>query len=78
LRKLLGELGFEPRNSAEPKCLVFEHPIAKTRLLLPSNRDDEDARLADVVSIRTHLLYRGHVDEDAFEYFIEHGHLQAS
>ena len=47
LRDLLAQLGFQPRDSVEPKCLVFEHPESHTRLLLPSNRDSEDARSAD-------------------------------
>jgi hypothetical protein len=76
LRDLLTDLGFASRPSVEPKCLVLEHSASDTRLLLPSNKDDEPARLADILSIRTHLLYRGHLDEGDFEHFIEHGHLR--
>ncbi len=78
LRELLRCLGFDSRRSVEPKCVVLEHPASKTRLLLPSNKDDEEARFADILSIRTHLLYRGHLDEEQFERFIEHGQLRAS
>lgn len=78
LRKLLGDLGFTSLSSAQPKCVVFEHPESKARLLLPSNKDDEDARSADIVSLRTHLVYRGHLDEGAFDGFLERGGLRAS
>ena len=78
LRELLGELGFESRESVEPKCLVLEHPVSKARVLLPSNKDNEDARSADIISIRIHLLYRGHLSQEAFEHFVDHGQLRAS
>ena len=78
LRDLLAQLGFQPRDSVEPKCLVFEHPESHARLLLPSNRDNEDARSADILSMRTHLIHRGHLTEDAFEDFVKHGQLRAS
>jgi hypothetical protein len=78
LREMLTDLGFGSRCSVEPKCLVFEHPASKARLLLPSNKDDEEVRLADILSIGTHLLYRGHLGEEQFQRFVEHGQLRAS
>ena len=78
LRDLLAQLGFQSRDSVEPKCLVFEHPESQARLLLPSNRDSENARSADILSMRTHLIHRGHFTEDAFEDFVQHGQLRAS
>ncbi len=78
LRQLLVDLGFEVRESVEPNCLVFEHAESKARLLMPSNRDEEPARDADVVSIRTHLMYRGHLDQAGFEQFLTEGMLRAS
>lgn len=78
LRELLAGLGFESRPSVEPKCLVFEHRASRARLLLPCNKDDEEARLADIISIRTHLLYRGHLNEDDFEQLLAHGQVRAS
>ena len=78
LRQLLTDLGFESRRSVEPKCVVLEHPASKARLLLPSNKDEDEARLADVLSIRTHLVYRGHLAEEQFEEFVQHGQLRAS
>jgi len=71
LRELLTDLGFVPRASVKPKCLVLEHPASEARLLLPSNKDDEEARFADILSIRTHLVYRGHLDEAEFAHFVE-------
>jgi hypothetical protein len=78
LRQLLIDLGFESRESVEANCLVFEHPESKARLLLPSNKDQEPAREADVISIRTHLMYRRHLDQADFERFLQAGTLQAS
>ena len=78
LRDLLADLGFKSRPSVEPKCLVLEHPASRARLLLPSNKDDEEARFADITSIRTHLLYSGHLDEDDFEQFLARGQVRAS
>jgi hypothetical protein len=78
LRSLLTALGFQSRQSVEPKCCVFEHPESKATLLLPSNKDDEVARSADMLSIRTHLLFRGHIDEAGFEDFVERNELRAS
>ena len=78
LRKLLTDLRFEARKSVEPNCLVFEHADSKARVLMPSNKDEEPAREADVISIRTHLMYRGHLDHAGFERFMEEGRLKAS
>lgn len=78
LRQLLTDLGFEGRESIEPNCLVFEHADSKARLLVPSNKNDEPARVADVISIRTHLMYRGHLDQAGFERFLKEGTLKAS
>jgi hypothetical protein len=78
LRELLTDLGFVSRASVKPKCLVLEHPASNARLLLPSNKDDEEARLADILSVRTHLVHRGHLDDAEFERFIERGLQQAS
>ncbi|MDY0170185.1 MAG: hypothetical protein RBS80_26815 [Thermoguttaceae bacterium] len=78
LRQLLVDLGFEARTSVEPHCLVFEHAESKARMLMPSNRDDEPAREADIISLRTHLMYRGHLDQAGFEHFLKQGTLKAS
>jgi hypothetical protein len=78
LRQLLIDLGFESRQSVEANCLVFEHAESKARLLMPSNKDEEPAREADVISIRTHLMYRRHLDQAGFEHFLSEGTLKAS
>ena len=78
LRQLLTDLGFEVRESVEPNCLVFEHAESKARVLMPSNKDEEPAREADVISIRTHLMYRGHLDQAGFKRFMKEGTLKAS
>jgi hypothetical protein len=78
LRRLLMDLGFNVRTSVEPNCLVYEHAESKARVLMPSNKDEEPAREADVISIRTHLMYRGHVDQARFERFIKEGTLKVS
>ncbi len=77
LRKLLLDLGFTYRSSTEPKCAIFEHPESKACLLLPTNGDGEAAREADVISLRTHLMYRGHLDQRQFDQFLRDGVLNA-
>jgi hypothetical protein len=71
LRQLLLDIGFEARESVEPNCVVFEHPKSNARLLLPANRDQAPAREADILSIRTHLLYRGLIDQATFDAFLQ-------
>ncbi|NQU24584.1 MAG: hypothetical protein HQ567_25150 [Candidatus Nealsonbacteria bacterium] len=78
LRQLLIDLRFEARESVEPNCLVFEHAESKARVLMPSNKDQEPAREADVISVQTHLMYRGHLDQAGFKRFMEEGTLKAS
>jgi len=78
LRQLLIDLGFRSAPSVQPKCSLFEHPESHSRLLLPANKDDEPARSADILSIRTHLAYRGHLDEAGFDTFLRQGRLRAS
>jgi hypothetical protein len=78
LRQLLLDLGFSARDSVEPNCLVFEHAESKARVLMPSNKDEEPAREADVISVRTHLMYRRHLDQVGFERFMKEGTLKAS
>ena len=78
LRQLLLDLGFRSRKSVEPKCLVFDHPDSAAEVLLPSNKEDDTARAADIISIRTHLHHRGHLDQEQFEQFVERGVLRAS
>ena len=73
LRQLLIDLGFQVRKSVEPNCLVFEHAKSKARMLLPSNKDEEPAREADVISIRTHLMYRVHLDQAGIERMLNLG-----
>lgn len=78
LRELLKDLGFAVRDSVEPRCLVFEHPQSQARLLLPSNKDNEVARSADILSLRTHLIARGHLTAESLNEFLQSGRLRAS
>ncbi len=79
IRQLLFDLGFHSRPSVHhKKCLVLEHPDSQAVLMLPANRDDQAAREPDVISLRTHLQHRGHLDDQQFDRFLEHGVLRAS
>ena len=71
LRELLVGLGFEQAELADKNHRVFRHPLSGCVLLLPDNKSLEAPRPADLVGVRTHLAYRGHMDEQAFEQFIE-------
>ena len=70
LDTLLVRLGFEAGETTERFCRVWRHPEAGTTLLLPANRTLEPPLEVDLVSVRTHLDYNGHLDADAFDEFV--------
>jgi hypothetical protein len=71
IRELLVNLGFEPGELAENNHRTFRHPASGSVLLVPDNKSSEAPRPADLVGIRTHLVYQGHLDEGAFDRFVE-------
>jgi hypothetical protein len=71
LRELLVNLGFEPGDLAENNHRIFRHSASGAVLLVPDNKSSETPRPADLVGIRTHLAYQGHLDERAFDHFVE-------
>jgi hypothetical protein len=78
LRQLLVELGFEQGAVTAKNHRVFRHPESGCVLFLPENRLSERPRPADVVGIRADLAYRGHLDEETFDRFVEEGKLPAT
>jgi len=78
IRDLLTDLGFESRPGVEPKSVVFEHSASGARFWLPSNRQQEHARPEDIHAIRTHLHYRGLLDEAEFDRFVSDDRRKAS
>ena len=73
LRRLLRELGFQQGEHVEDTSLTYRHDEAGTVLLLPSNREDQPVRTADLMSVRTHLVHRGPLDQPAFDRFVDSG-----
>jgi|GEM_PF-1593141 len=75
LNTLLTHLGFDPGETTGKRKhrRVWEHPAAGTIILLPANRTHDPALLVDLVSMRAHLDYNGHLDGDAFDEFVRTG-----
>lgn len=77
LRDLLVKLGFKAKDLSEQKSRAFMHPESGCELVLPENKSADVARPVDIVSIRAHLAYQGHLEDEIFDYFVEHGELPA-
>ena len=75
LRQLLADLGFELGEVTAKNRRTFRHPESGCILLLPENKLSEPPRPADLMAIRGHLAYQGHLDEDAFDCFVDEGKL---
>jgi hypothetical protein len=71
IRELLVNLGFEPGELAENNHRVFRHSASGSVLLVPDNKSSEAPRPVDLVGIRTHLAYQGHLNEREFDRFVE-------
>ncbi|MEO8493672.1 MAG: hypothetical protein ABI614_01275 [Planctomycetota bacterium] len=78
LSELLATLGFEPRSVTAKNNVVWEHPESECTLILPANKVDESPRPGDVVGVRTQLDIHGHLNEHAFDFFVEQGKLTAT
>ncbi len=75
LRTLLLDLGFKQGEVAEKNHSVWRHPESGCTVLLPANKTLQPARPADIVGIKAHLDHHGHLDEEAFDYFVAEGKL---
>ena len=78
LRRLLLELGFVPGEPAQNNHRAFRHPGSGCVIVLPDNRDEDNARRADVAGVRDHLAQQGHLDEVLFDRFLIEGKLPVS
>lgn len=72
---LLRSLGFEPRELVKDAFRRWEHPDSGCILLLPANKTQEAPRPADLVGMKAHLELQGHLDAEAFEFFVTEGKL---
>jgi hypothetical protein len=70
LNTLLVRLGFKAGETTQRFRRVWRHPEAGTIILLPANRTLDPPLEVDLVSVRTHLDYNGHLDADAFDEFV--------
>jgi hypothetical protein len=77
LGQLLMRLGFE-RGDVTKKNRVWRHPESGCTLLLPDNKMQEAPRPADLVGVKTHLHFQGHLDERDFDRFVAEGELPVS
>lgn len=71
LSTLLLELGFQCGAETEKLRRVWRHPDAGTTILLPSNKSLEPPLEVDLISMRTHLDYNGHMGAPEFDEFVE-------
>ena len=72
---LLSELGFQPDEATNTNLRVWRHSDSGCSLFLPVNKVNEAARPADIVGIKAQLSLHGHLDEDAFDFFVHEGKL---
>jgi len=70
LRQLLLDLGFEQETLVKNHNRVFRHPESKCVIVVPDNRNDESARLADVLGVKDQLAQQGHLEEFIFDRFL--------
>lgn len=75
LALLLSHLGFESSPAKQPKFIEWRHPISGCALILPENKARESPRPTDIEGIKAQLDMQGHLDEDAFDRFLEEGQL---
>ena len=69
IRAMLITLGFVG-TANDNGSIVYHHSQAGSLILLPASRGDRFAREADILSVRRHLVGRGHLDEDVFDAFV--------
>lgn len=78
LRQLLLELGFERETMVKNHSRVFRHPESKCIIVVPDNRNDEAARLADILGVKDQLAQHGHLTESIFDRFLADRKLPAA
>jgi hypothetical protein len=72
LQELLTSLGFVG-TTRDDGSTVYHHARAGSLILLPAIRGNGHVRAADIVSVGRHLVGRGHLEEEAFDAFVEAG-----
>lgn len=78
LRELLRVLGFERGALTDKMHRVFRHPESGCTAILPDNRDDQPASAANLLGLRDHLAYSGHLSEADFDRYLWEGKLPAA
>ena len=78
LRQLLLDLGFERETITKNHSRVFRHPESKCVIVVPNNRNDESARLADILGVKDQLAQNGHLDEATFDRYLTERKLPAA
>lgn len=78
LRQLLLDLGFERETMVKNQNRVFRHPTSKCIVIVPDNRNDDAARLADILGVKDQLAQHGHLEEATFDQFLTNRKLPAA
>lgn len=77
LNQLLVDLGFERGEATTRHKRFWHHAEAGTTVVLPDNKALEAAAQIDVMALREHLHFRGHMTRDEFDGFLADGQLPA-
>lgn len=78
LRQLLLDLGFVRETMVTNHSRVFRHPESKCVIVVPDNRNDDAARLADVLGVKDQLAQHGHLKEAVFDQYLTDRKLPAA
>lgn len=78
LRQLLLDLGFERETMVKNQSRVFRHPASKCVVVVPDNRNEDAARLADILGVKDQLAQHGHLEEATFDRFLTNRKLPAA
>ena len=78
LRQLLLDLGFVRETMVKNHSRVFRHPESKCVIVVPANRNDDAARIADVLGVKDQLAQHGHLEEAVFDQYLTDRKLPAA
>ena len=77
VRDLLLSVGFQSSELVENNHRVFRHPTSKSLAVLPDNRDNQPARMADIMGLRDYLAGEGYMTEEEFDLKLAERQLRA-
>jgi hypothetical protein len=71
IRQLLLDLDFVekamPKTATDPPAIVFGHTESRAVFMFPAYRSQDKVSMADLVTVRKQLDWRGLLSEEAFD-----------